>query len=76
MAVNRRLHSRDTFKVTITATVEKDKQGSCGPQESISYGQEFRIRAVGFTEVAAVLGRLDEAVGEMQAKYEPIPDPN
>ena len=64
--------SHDSMTVEICVTISKDKQTGMSPGEVLTYRQEFEIPAKGFTEVAAILGRFDTAVGAIE-KYKPRP---
>ena len=69
------MYDGDTFKVTIHVEIAKDRQGSYGSEQAISYDQEFRIPAVGWADVSKIMANLDKAVGDIQRKYTVKPSP-
>lgn len=57
------MYDDEQFTVTINVEVKKNREYGHGPEERITYGQEFKIRARRYAEVAKLLGNLDDAVG-------------
>lgn len=60
---------RDTFEVSISVTIAKKKDMGYGPAEQIGYSESFDIPAIGWAEVAKILGNLNRSVGSIKAKY-------